>query len=161
MGPAPPPRPRPPRTSERARRRRRRRPRADEPADADGPIGPATSSFQDRPNAAELLEAVREFVEHDAQPGLEGRAAFHARVAVNALGIVERELVLGPAIDAPVAARLTALLGQEGSPRELAAALAAGIRDGALDQERDEVVDAVIALVRAKLAIANPRYAEA
>jgi aminoglycoside phosphotransferase (APT) family kinase protein len=133
----------------------------DEPADADGPIGPATGSFQDRPNAAELLEAVREFVEHDAQPGLEDRAAFHARVAVNALGIVERELVLGPAIDAPVAARLTALLGQEGSPRALAAALAAGIRDGALDQERDEVVDAVIALVRAKLAIANPRYAEA
>jgi aminoglycoside phosphotransferase (APT) family kinase protein len=118
------------------------------------------TTFQDRPTAAELLEAVREFVEHDAQPGLDGRAAFHARVAVNALGIVERELVLGPETDAPVAARLAALLGREGSPPELAAALAAGIRDGSLDDGRDEVVEAIVALVAAKLAIANPRYAE-
>ena len=120
--------------------------------------GPTT--FQDRPTAAELLEAVREFVERDAQPGLEGRAAFHARVAVNALGIVERELVLGPMTDDPVAARLTTLLGVEGPPPALAAGLAAGIRDGSLDDRGDDVVDAVVALVDAKLAIANPRYGE-
>jgi len=118
------------------------------------------STFQDRPTAAELLEAVREFVERDAQPGLEGRAAFHARVAANALGIVERELVLGPATDAPVAERLRELLGREGSPHELAAALATGLHDETLDDRRDDVVDAVVAVVGAKLAIANPRYAE-
>jgi hypothetical protein len=78
---------------------------------------------------------------------------------VNALGIVERELVLGPATDGPVVARLAALLGREGTPRELAVALADGIRDGTLDDSRDEVVDAVVAVVAAKLAIANPRYA--
>jgi aminoglycoside phosphotransferase (APT) family kinase protein len=131
-------------------------PATDPPGAAETP-----SSFQDRPTAAELLEAVREFVEQDAQPGLEGRAAFHARVAVNALGIVERELVLGPATDAPVTARLATVLGRPGSPRELADALAVGIRDGSVDDGRPDVVEAVIALVRAKLAIANPRYAEA
>lgn len=118
------------------------------------------ASLQDRPTAAELLEAVREFVEHDAQPGLEGRASFHARVAVNALGIVERELVLGPAIEAPVAERLSALLGRSGTPRELADAFAVAIRDGSLDDREAETIDAVCALVYAKLAIANPRYAD-
>jgi hypothetical protein len=122
------------------------------------PTSANTSSFQDRPTAAELLEAVREFVEQDAQPELPGRAGFHARVAINALGIVERELVLGPGAEAPVAARLASLLGRSGSPRELAEALAAGIRDGSFDDQDESVVDAVVALVVAKLAIANPRY---
>jgi aminoglycoside phosphotransferase (APT) family kinase protein len=115
-------------------------------------------SLQDRPTAAELLEAVREFLEHDVATSTEGRTAFHARVAVNALGIVERELVLGPSVEAPVIERLTRLLDRSGTPAELVADLAARIRDGSLDDRRDEVVDTVRDLVRAKLAIANPRY---
>jgi aminoglycoside phosphotransferase (APT) family kinase protein len=115
-------------------------------------------TFQDRPTPAELLEAVREFVDDDARPGLDGRAAFHARVAVNALAIVERELVLGPAVEAPVADRLSTLLGRSGTARELAVALATGIREGTID-DTPEVVEAIVALVRAKLTIANPRYA--
>jgi aminoglycoside phosphotransferase (APT) family kinase protein len=117
-------------------------------------------SLQDRPSAAELLEAVREFVEADVQSSLEGRGAFHARVAANALGIVERELVLGPSVDAPVVARLAALLGHDASAPELVAELATAIRDGALDEGDDEVVATVIDVVRAKLVVANPRYAE-
>jgi len=119
-------------------------------------------TLQDRPRAAELLEAVREFLEHDVATATEGRTAFHARVAVNALGIVERELVLGPSIDAPVIERLARLLDRSGTPTELVADLAARIRDGSLDnrsdQVSDEVVDTVRDLVRAKLAVANPRY---
>lgn len=126
----------------------------------------ARSSLQDRPSAAELLEAVREFLEQDVATSTEGRTAFHARVAVNALGIVERELLLGPSVDAPVLERLTRLLDRSGTPDELVADLAARIRDGSLDDHRDhaagqvadEVVDVVRDLVRAKLVIANPRY---
>jgi aminoglycoside phosphotransferase (APT) family kinase protein len=126
------------------------------------PVADATPrSLQDRPSAAELLEAVREFVDQDVQPTLEGREAFHARVAANALGIVERELVVGPSIDAPVVARLSALLRRDGTGRALVAALAAGIRDASLDDADPEVVATVLDLVRAKLAVANPRYAEA
>jgi aminoglycoside phosphotransferase (APT) family kinase protein len=125
------------------------------------PVADATPrSLQDRPSAAELLEAVREFVEQDVQPALEGRGGFHARVAANALGIVERELVLGPSVDAPVVERLTTLLGRDGSPRELVTALASGIRDGSLEDDDDDVVAAVLDVVRAKLVIANPHYAE-
>ncbi len=127
----------------------------------DEPIADATPrSLQDRPSAAELLEAVREFLEQEVQPSLDGRGGFHARVAANALGIVERELVLGPSVDAPVVAGLSALLGKDGTARELVGELASAIRDGSLDDHDDAVVAAVLDVVRAKLAVANPRYAE-
>ena len=52
--------------------------------------------MQDRPTAVELLGAVREFLDQDVMPAVEGRVQFHTRVAVNALGMLERELRLGP-----------------------------------------------------------------
>ena len=122
------------------------------------PVEPE-AGLQDRPTAAELLEAVREFLETDVMTATEGRTSFHTRVAVNALGIVERELLLGPAVDAPVHERLARLLGDDDAPpRALIAELAARIRDRSLDEQHDEVVAAVVDLVRAKLTVANPRY---
>ncbi len=49
-----------------------------------------------RPTASELLEAVREFLTGQVMPAATGQLAFHARVAANILGIVARELELGP-----------------------------------------------------------------
>jgi aminoglycoside phosphotransferase (APT) family kinase protein len=49
-----------------------------------------------RPTASELLEAVREFLTGQVMPASAGQLAFHARVAANVLGIVARELELGP-----------------------------------------------------------------
>lgn len=113
---------------------------------------------QDRPTAAELVEAVRDFLADDVQPALEGRLAFHTRVAVNALGMIERELSLGPALDAAERARAVALLGHDGELRDLERELAARIRDGSLDARSGEVNDHVRATVRAKLEVANPGY---
>ncbi len=113
---------------------------------------------QDRPTAAELVEAVRDFLSDDVQPALEGRLAFHTRVAVNALGMIERELSIGPALDAAERARAAALLGHDGDLRELERELAARIRDGSLDDRSGEVNDHVRATVRAKLEVANPGY---
>jgi hypothetical protein len=115
--------------------------------------------MQDRPTAVELLEAIREFLEHDVMPSVEGRVRFHSRVAINALGILERELRLGPELDAAERARLAALLGHDADLPTLTAELARRIRDGSLDDRRDEVVAAVRESVRAKLQIANPDYA--
>ena len=47
---------------------------------------------------AELLEAVREWVDGDVRTGTEGRLSFHARVATNALRMLEREVALEPAL---------------------------------------------------------------
>lgn len=112
------------------------------------------SAPHDRPSAAELVEAVSEWIERDILPAVEGRLRFHARVAVNALAIVERELAAGAEQAAAHAARL-AQLGVADD-----AELAARIRAGDLDDRLDEVRALVWASVRDKLAVANPRYLE-
>jgi hypothetical protein len=114
--------------------------------------------MQDRPTAVELLDAIREFLEHDVMPAAEGRVQFHSRVAVNALGMLERELRLGPELDATDRARLSALLGHDADLPALTAELAGRIRDGSLDDRRDEVISAVRESVRAKLVVSNPDY---
>jgi hypothetical protein len=106
----------------------------------------------DRPDAAELVAAVREFLERDVMPASEGRVQFHTRVAVNALNMVERELREGDAMAAEHEARLRAL-GYE-DDRELSAA----IRQGDLDARWDEVMTAAYEAVVEKLRIANPRH---
>jgi hypothetical protein len=114
--------------------------------------------MQDRPTAVELLEAIREFLEQDVMPAVEGRVQFHSRVAINALGMLERELRLGPDLDAAERARLGAVLGQDADVITLTGELADRIRDGSLDERRDEVVATVRESVRAKLLVANPHY---
>ncbi|CAN5698601.1 hypothetical protein BH20ACT2_BH20ACT2_24130 [soil metagenome] len=105
------------------------------------------------PTAAELVEAVSEFLATDVAGEVDGRVAFHVRVAVNALGIVQRELASGPAQEAAHRRRLDQLgLADD-------AALAGAIRAGDLDARRDEIIDAVRHAVHDKLAVANPGYA--
>jgi Domain of unknown function (DUF6285) len=53
-----------------------------------------------RPTASELLDAVRGFLTDQVMPATTGQLAFHARVAANVLGIVARELELGPVPEA-------------------------------------------------------------
>jgi aminoglycoside phosphotransferase (APT) family kinase protein len=66
-----------------------RRPRpAGNPAPAPAPHG--------RPTASELLDAVRSYLTDEVMPETGGQVAFHARVAANVLGMVARELELGP-----------------------------------------------------------------
>jgi aminoglycoside phosphotransferase (APT) family kinase protein len=63
-----------------------------------GPVGlprPAPAPYG-RPTASELLDAVRGFLTDQVMPATTGQLSFHARVAANVLGIVARELELGP-----------------------------------------------------------------
>jgi len=109
----------------------------------------------DIPAVTELVVAVREFLERDVRGATDGRLQFHARVAANVLGIVERELELGAAQAATHAAALARL----GVSDE--AELAAAVREGSLDARRDEVIEVIRETVRAKLAVAHPGYTEA
>lgn len=125
--------------------------------------------MQDRPTVAELLEAVRGFLERDALEALEGTAKFHARVAVNVLAIALRELALEPAQLAAEWRRLDGLLGAAAVPSDLVAlrsnvrdrteALCERIRRGDADHEpfRSAVLGHARETVREKLAIANPK----
>ena len=111
-----------------------------------------------RPTTTELVEAVREFVEREVQQQLEGSTAFHARIAVNVLRIVERELSAGAAPGAAEQRRLEALLGFEGALGELNARLVEGIRAGDLCVDTPGLVEHLRATVMARLGIDNPRY---
>lgn len=106
----------------------------------------------DRPTAEELVAAVREFLERDVMEQTTGRVQFHARVAVNALRMVERELAEGPAMEEEHRVRLASL--GVASDAELVAA----IRAGALDDRIDEVTRVVYESVLEKLRVANPGY---
>jgi hypothetical protein len=107
----------------------------------------------DVPSARELVTAVREFLENDVLGTLEGRTRFHGLVAVNVLGMVERELELGDAHAGAHAVRLAGLgFDDDGE-------LAAAIRAGDLDARYSELKAALTDAVRDKLAVANPAYA--
>jgi hypothetical protein len=106
----------------------------------------------DVPSAAQLVEAVREFLEKDVMSATEGRVRFHARVAANVLAMVERELALG----ASQAEAHRAALERLGVRND--AELAAAIRGGSLDDRRPEVLEVLRRTVRSKLEVSNPRY---
>lgn len=111
----------------------------------------------DVPTAQQLVESVREWLERDVLTGTTGRLNFHARVAINVLAMVERELELGPEQAAAHAERLRSLGVADDA--ELAAAIRSG-RIGAGD-DAEQVRELVWASVRDKLSVANPKYLRA
>ncbi|MDP2124526.1 MAG: DUF6285 domain-containing protein [Parvibaculum sp.] len=114
--------------------------------------------MQDQPTAAELVEAVAEFIRNHAMSQLQGHTAFHARVAANALDIVKRELEIAPSANTGEAARLKALLGREGTLEELNRELCARIENGAIGLETPGLTDHLWATTLTKLAIDQPNY---
>lgn len=112
----------------------------------------------DPPTTAELVTAVREFLEEHAMPNLEGRNAFHARVAANALAIVARQLELGPESEAGERERLQALLGTEGTLDELNRELCLRIRSGDLAIDDADLVAHLRTTTLDKVAVDQPKY---
>lgn len=127
-----------------------------EPAAAGRPSSEVTVGVVDRPTAAELLDAVGEYLVQ-VRDGVTGRLGFHARVAANVVATVRRELELGPDQATAHAERL-ASLGIRATGAAGEAELAASIRSGALDDRSDAVIDVVRATVRDRLAISHPGY---
>ena len=110
------------------------------------------SGLYGRPTAAELVAVVADFLENDVRASIEGPVNFHARVAANVLRIVERELLDQSTGD--VVAALAGLGFSEESE------LAAAIRAGNVDDRPDEVLACLRTIVRRRLDVAHPGYAE-
>ena len=106
-----------------------------------------------RPTVAELLVAVREFLAGEVFPVTEGYVQFHTRVAVRVLDTVLRELESGTAQEEAHSQRLAAL-GYD-TDWELTEA----IRAGRYDADIGGLAAALEPDVRAKLEVADPRYA--
>ena len=110
------------------------------------------TALHGRPTAAELVVAVAEFLETNVRQATSGQVNFHARVAANALRMVERELL---AADDGQARAALARLGFDEETE-----LAAAIRAGDLDQQAADVTSCLRTLVRHRLAVAHPGYDE-
>lgn len=111
------------------------------------------------PTTVELVDALTLFVETVAAPQLKDRDAFLARVAVNALGVIRRELEGGAALEAASAARLATLLGREGDYQALNGALCRAIRDGEVTAATPGLLAHLRAETLARVAIDQPNYA--
>lgn len=114
--------------------------------------------MMDQPSAHELVTAVREFIEKHAMPELQGRTAFHARVAANALAIVARELEQGEAGAAEERERLRTLLGQDAALETQNRELCRRIRAGALPIADSALARHLVATTLAKVAVDQPNY---
>jgi Domain of unknown function (DUF6285) len=118
----------------------------------------------DRPGAAELVEAVREFIEAEVLPVVQdSRLRFRVLVAANALTIAQRDLEMGDELLREEIALLERLCGTKapGGAREQSVALsrelARRIRRGDVPPGALEVLRRIAEL---KLRAASPRYLE-
>lgn len=126
---------------------------------------------QDRPDAAELLEAVAEYLFAELRPEVPREQRFRVLVAANVCAVVARELRAGDAPATEDLALLCELLGESGDAdlsgaelddavRKAEAELARRLRSGDLDDRLDLLSDRLAEHVRRKLEIARPGYSE-
>ena len=85
--------------------------------------------MNDRPDAAELLAAVRRFLESDVVASARGAQKYQARVAANVLAIVEREWALSERHLAEEWENLGRLLGENASAPSSGEAMRDAIRE--------------------------------
>jgi Domain of unknown function (DUF6285) len=115
--------------------------------------------MQDEPTPTELTKAVADFLRNEITPAISGHNAFKLRVAINALDLVARQLALEQGGDAAEAARLTHLLGMQGSLVDLNRALADRIAKGEADLQTPGLADHLWQTTMDKLAVDQPNYA--
>ena len=115
--------------------------------------------MQDEPRPEELITAVAAFLRNDITSEISGHNAFKLRVAINALDLVRRQLTLEGASSAAEAARLTQLLGAQGSVGDLNRILAERIARGDLDLQTPGLAEHLWQTTMDKLAVDQPNYA--
>jgi hypothetical protein len=106
----------------------------------------------DRPTAVELLEALREWMERDLLPGVDGRLQFHTRVAINMVDIVAREITVGQSQEIAHSAVLEGL----GVSTDLE--LVTAIKNGVYDSDLESLLTSLLPVVEDKVRVANPKY---
>jgi hypothetical protein len=114
--------------------------------------------MQDEPTPEELIKAVADFLRDEIAPEIKGHNAFKLRVGINALDLVTRQLARQQQSDAAETARLTQLLGMQGSLMELNRALCDRIARGEADLQTPGLAEHLWQTTLAKLAVDQPNY---
>jgi hypothetical protein len=115
--------------------------------------------MQDEPTPTELIKAVADFLRNELTPAIGGHSAFKLRVAINALDLVTRQLMLESSSDAAESERLSQLLGRQGSLEDLNRVLASKIAAGEADLQTPGLAEHLWQTTMAKLAVDQPNYA--
>jgi hypothetical protein len=125
--------------------------------------------MQDRPGAAELLEAVAEYLFSELRPEVPREQRFKVLVAANVCAVVAREMRAGERPDREDLSLFRDLLGEPGEipsdsealaaeARHAASRLAERLRSGELDDRLEELTPLLAEHVRRKLDVARPGY---
>lgn len=114
--------------------------------------------MQDQPAAGAILDIAIAHLRDNVAPLLDGRAKFEMRVALGALALVQRTLMLTPRSDPAERARLEALLGERGELEALNRQLCDRIRDGAISLDTPGLSAHLRATALEKLAVDQPTY---
>jgi hypothetical protein len=115
--------------------------------------------MQDEPTQIELIKAVADFLRNDIAPQISGHDAFKLRVSINALDLVTRQLKLEQGSNAAESARLSRLLGVQGTLTELNRVLADRIAKGEIDLQTPGLAEHLWQTTMDKLAVDQPNYA--
>jgi hypothetical protein len=117
--------------------------------------------MQDRPDAAELLDSVAEYLFGELRGEVPREQRFKVLVAANVCAVVAREIRAGDQPDREDLKLFGELLGKEIDDVNAAATeLSERIRSGELDNRIDELAPRLEEHVRRKLEIARPGYAD-
>ncbi|MEM1035663.1 MAG: DUF6285 domain-containing protein [Pseudomonadota bacterium] len=116
--------------------------------------------MHNQPSVPELLQAVKLFIDETAAPNLKGHAAFHARVASNALATALRDLEARPTNDDEETSRLRALLNADSnaSLEDMNRDLCTRIQSGEMTTATEGLLAHLKATTIAQVEVDQPRY---
>ena len=116
--------------------------------------------MHNQPSVAELVQAVKNFIDETAAPNLKGHAAFHARVASNALATVLRDLEARIENETGEAGRLRTLLGSDSTAGldDMNRQLSAKIQSGEMDIATPNLLAHLKATTIAQIEVDQPTY---
>lgn len=114
--------------------------------------------MQDSPSSSEMITAITSLLKDRIAPKLEGHDAYALRVAINSLGIVQRELDSRADLELQEKQRLVEILGHEGSFSELNAELCEKIRQGDFTLRHKSVLQHLKQTAIDQVRIDQPRY---
>jgi aminoglycoside phosphotransferase (APT) family kinase protein len=124
-----------------------------------GPRSKADNSADSAESEAlDLLDGVRSFLREQVDAAGRDRSGYLARVAVNALEIVRRDLLTGPYARREEALRLKALLGLDGTLEQLRRDLAGRLQSGQQSLDDPALQNHLRRTTAAQIAIDQPKY---
>ena len=109
----------------------------------------------DKPNSADLLEAISHFLNTKIKSEVPAHLAFKLRIVDNVLNIVIREIEKGDELSNEVINLLQSLIESDTQSIET---LASMIKDEKIDLEDQDLKDLLVTLSKNKITVDNPNY---